>query len=134
MPEMIKVLLVEPLKPPRLIEFEHTLENLREMVGGNIQAVYPWDDPVALVCDDEGKFKGYPANRVLVGEDGEPYDLVVGTFFICGLTADNFGSISDELAEKYTERFRYPEMLMRRLDGKVVWFRIGSGEEPRVIG
>ena len=100
MPEMIKVLLVEPLKSPRLIESEHTLENLQG----------------------------------LVGEDGEPYDLVVGSFFICGLTADDFGSISDGLAEKYTERFRYPEMLMRRLDGKVVWFRIGSGEEPRVIG
>ena len=132
--ERIRVLLIEPLEKPRLIEIDHTLENLQELVGGDIQAVYPWDDPVALVCDDDGKAKGYPANRMLVGENGEPYDLVVGTFFICGLTTEDFGSISEELAEKYTELFRYPEVLMRRLDGRIVWIRLGSDADPRVIG
>ena len=131
--EKIKMLEIAPMKAPRMIEVEHTLENLQELVGGTIQAVYPWVDPVALLCDDDGKLKGYPPNRVLTDENGEPYDVVVGTFYICGLTAEDFGSISDELAEKFTERFRCPEMVMRRLDGKVVWFRFGSGEPPRVI-
>ena len=131
--ERIKVLLVEPLKKPRLIEVEHTLENLQKLVGGSIQAVYPWEDPVALVCDDEGKFKGYPPNRMLVDEEGNPYDLICGTFFISGLTADDFGSIPDELAQKYSERFQYPEMVMRRLDGRIIWFRMGSGKEPEMI-
>jgi hypothetical protein len=27
-------------------------------VGGNIEAVYPYDDLVALVCDEEGKLNG----------------------------------------------------------------------------
>ena len=133
MAEEIRLLKIAPLTEPELITIEHTLENLQELVGGTIQAVYPWDDPVALLVDDDGKFKGYPANRCLVDDKGEPYDIVCGTFFISGLTVDNFGSLSDELAEKYSEKFQYPEMLMRRMDGHVVWYRIGSGEEPRVI-
>ena len=133
MAEEIRVLLVEPMEKPRLVTIKHTLENLQELVGGTIQAVYPWDDPVALVCDDEGKFKGYPANRMLVDEDGEPYDIVVGTFFICGLSKDDFASLDDELAERFTERFRYPEMFMRTMDGHVLWFRMKTGAEPKMI-
>ena len=131
--ERIRILKVAPLEKPELVEIDHTLKNLQEIVGGDIQAVYPWEDPVALVCDDEGKFKSYPANRVLVDDEGNPYDIVCGTFFICGLTREDFGSLSDELAEKYAERFRFPEMLMRRMDGRIMWVRIGSGEEPRII-
>lgn len=131
--ERIRMLEVAPLEAPRLIEVYHTLENLQELVGGTVQAVYPWDDLVAILCDDDGKAKGYPANRILVDEDGNPYDIIVGTFYICGLTSTDFGSISDELAEKYTERFRYPEMFMRTENGHVVMFRLGSGEPPMRI-
>lgn len=132
--ERIRMLEIAPLKPPRLIEVDHTLENLQELVGGTVQAVYPWDsDLVAVLCDDEGKFKGYPANRILTDEDVNPYDILVGTFYICGLTRDDFGSISDELAEKYTEKFRFPEMFMRTENGHVVMLRLGSGEPPMEI-
>ena len=66
MSDMIKVLLVEPHKHPRLVEIEHTLENLQALVGGYIAASYPWDDLVGLVYDDDGKFKeGNEANRAL---------------------------------------------------------------------
>ena len=98
--ERIKVLIIEPGEKPVLTEISHTLETLQEIIGGTIQAVYPFDDPVAILCDDEGKFKGYVPNRALTGEDGEPYDILAGTFIICGLTAENFGSLSDELAGK----------------------------------
>ena len=131
--ERIRMLEVAPLEAPRLIEVYHTLDNLQELVGGTVQAVYPWDDLVAILCDDDGKAKGYPANRILVDEDGNPYDIIVGPFYIGGLTSTDFGSISDELAEKYTERFRYPEMFMRTENGHVVMFRLGSGEPPMRI-
>ena len=128
--ERIRMLEIAPLEAPRLIEVDHTLENLQELVGGTVQAVYPWEDLVAVLCDDDGKSKGYPANRILTDEDGNPYDIIVGTFYICGLTRDDFGSISDELAEKYTEKFRYPEVFMRTENGHVIMFRLGSGEPP----
>lgn len=131
--ERIRMLEIAPLEKPRLIEVEHTLGNLQELVGGTVQAVYPWPDYVAVLCDDDGKAKGYPANRILEDEEGNPYDIIVGTFYICGLTKDDFASITDDLADKYTEKFRHPEMFMRTENGHVIMFRLGSGEEPRII-
>ncbi len=134
MAEMIRMLKIAPLEKPRLIEVPHTLEVLQELVGGTLQAVYPWDkDRVCVLCDDDGKFKGYPANRILEDEDGNPYDILVGTFYICGLSQEDFASIPDDLAEKYTERFKYPEMFIRTKNDQVIMVRLGSGEKPKVI-
>ena len=69
----------------------------------------------------------------MMDENGKPYDIIKGTFFICGLGEENFCSISDELAEKYTDQFRWPEVFMRTMDGHVIWVRMKSGEEPRMI-
>ncbi len=116
MKEMIRVLLVEPHRHPRLVEFEHTRENLQTLVGGCIGASYPWTDPVAIVCDDNSKFKeGNEANRVL-----EDYDILVGRFFICGIGTEDFISISDELALKYAEKFWMPEVFMKDQEGLIV--------------
>ena len=133
MAEEIRVLLVEPMEKPRLVTVPHTLENLQKLVDGDLQAVYPWDDPVGLVCDDDGIANGKIPNRALLDEKGNPYDIVKGTFFICGLSPQDFASISDELAEKYTERFRWPEMFMRTMDDHVVWVKLKPGEQPKVI-
>ena len=133
MAEQIRVLLIEPGEHPRLVTVEHTLENLQELVGGTIQAVYPFLEPVAVICDDEGKYKGYTPNRALVDEEGEPYDIVVGTFFICGLSEDSFNSISDELAEQFKEKFFWPELFIRTLDKHVLWIKQGSGVPPKMI-
>ena len=133
MEEQIRVLLVEPGEHPRLVTVAHTLENLQELVGGSIQAVFPFPEPVAVVCDDEGKFKGYVPNRALVDEEGEPYDIIAGTFFVCGLTVDNFTSISNELEKQFRERFYWPEMFMRTLEGQILWIKLKPGEMPRVI-
>ena len=116
MSEMIRVLLVEPHKHPRLVEVEHTLEKLQRLVGGYIAASYPWDDHVSLVYDDDGKFKeGNEANRVL-----EDYDVLVGPFFICGISRDDFASIPDDLALKFAEKFWMPESFLRLPDGLMV--------------
>ena len=133
MAEDIRVLLVEPGEKPRLVTVEHTLKNLQALVGGYIQAVYPWDDPVAVVCDDDGITNGKQLNRLLMDDAGTPHDVLKGAFFICGLGEEDFCSISDELAEKYTDRFRWPEMFTRTLDGHVVWIRLEPGCKPRII-
>ena len=108
MAKEIRVLLVEPMEQPRLVTVEHTLENLQKLVDGYIQ-------------------------RLLADEDGKPYDILKGTFFICGIDVEDFCSISDELAEKYMEKFRWPEMFFRTLDEHVVWVKLKPGEEPKVI-
>ena len=54
--QKINVLILEPLTPPYMKEIDSELESLQATVGGGlIQAIYPFEDQVALVCNDEGK-------------------------------------------------------------------------------
>mgnify|MGYP000394068391 CR=1 FL=1 len=50
----MKVLIVEPGKYPRKADIEHTLEAEQAVVGGTIEAVYPWRDSACIVCNDNG--------------------------------------------------------------------------------
>ena len=102
------VLIVEPEKAPRMASINGDLNSLQQVVGGYIEAVYPYDDPVAIVCHEEGKLIGLPLNRKL-----EDYDIIAGTFIICGLGEEDFDSLTPELAEKYREKFADPEIFMK---------------------
>ena len=109
----MKVLVVRPMEMPEVQEIDHTLSAMQELVGGTIQAVYPFDDPVALVCNDEGKLMGLPLNRALRDEDGQMYDAVAGTFLVVGLSEEDFASLTPELAQKYEQLFHQPEAFLK---------------------
>ena len=47
----MNVLLVEPNADPRAIEIDGSLASMQSLVGGLIEAVYPFEDPVALICN-----------------------------------------------------------------------------------
>lgn len=96
----MKVLLIKPGKKPEIVDIEPGLESLQKIVGGNIQVVYPFEDLVGLVVNDEGKIEKLPLNRALRDDTGEMYDIVAGNLLVVGLTEDDFGSLSDELIEK----------------------------------
>lgn len=103
----MNVLLVMPSERPKEIEIDGSLESMQNIVGGLIQVIYPFEDPVALVCNDEGKLIGLEPNRALRDpETGEVYDLICGPFFLCGLSGEDFSSLSDALTSKYFEQFR----------------------------
>ena len=104
--QKLRVLVVEPEKPPAAQEIDRSLESMQRLVGGYIQAVYPFDDPVALICNEEGKLLGLPMNRTLRDERGVPYDIVCGTFFLAGIAEDDFASLTDRQIEKYTDYYR----------------------------
>lgn len=53
-----------------------------------------------------------------------------GTFIIAELGQKDFCSISDDLAAKFAERFRYPEMFLRTPDSHVICVRVGTDEPP----
>ena len=72
----IAVLIVEPGKEPYVKEIDSGLESLQHEVGGCIEAIYPYEDPVALVCNEEGKLEGLPLNRALRDEDGDIYSFL----------------------------------------------------------
>lgn len=95
------VLRIDPNKVPSRVELGNDLRSLQKAVGGYIEAVYPFDDPVALVVNDEGKLNGLPLNRALRDEDGHIYDVVAGSFLVVGLGESDFTSLSPELMGKY---------------------------------
>lgn len=111
--ESITVLVVEPEKVPYVKEIDPGLKSLQNEVDGWIEAVYPFEDPVAIICNEEGKMNGMPPNRALYDEDGQVYDIVAGQFLVVGLTEDNFGSLTDEQIKKFSDRFHSPEGFMR---------------------
>ena len=117
----MRVLVVEPKRRPEVREIDSSLDSMQKIVGGLIQPVYPFDEPVALVCNDEGKLMNLPANRGLRDEDGQIYDIVCGTFFVCGAPgdSDHFTSLSPEQIKQYQKLFYIPEIFWG-MDGRIV--------------
>jgi hypothetical protein len=118
-PEKLTVLVVEPMKEPYVKEIDTGLHALQAEVGGDIAASYPFDDPVGLVLNDEGKLIGLDLNRSLRDEHGEIYDIVAGTFLVVGLGSESFASLPPDMIQKYTEQFKRPE-LFASINGQIV--------------
>lgn len=120
----MKVLRIRPMKSPEVIEIDGSLESLQKEVAGSIQATYPWEDEVALICNEEGKLIPLEFNRPLYDANAQIYDFIAGTFLIVGLTEDDFGSLTDKLIEKYTKMFRHCYRLIEDEDGKRYFVRV----------
>jgi len=116
--ETIKVIMLQPGKLAKTVEIDASLEGMQRAVGGGlIEAVYPFDEEVCLVCNEEGKINGMRPNRALYGEDHEMIDIICGPAFICDCSGENFGSLSDAQLEKYGKQFKFPETFFRTGDG-----------------
>jgi len=115
----MRVLIVEPGQTPREADIDGSLKGMQKVVGGLIEALYPFEESVALICNEESKLDELPYNRALYGPDGKPYDVIAGTFFVCGLTEANFGPLSPELMDFAKKKFHMPESFAC-VDQKVV--------------
>lgn len=106
------VLVVEPLKPAYLKTISGDLKSLQKEVGGLIDATYPFEDRVAVVLNDKGKLDCLMPNRGLYDNAGNLYDIVAGTFLVVGLGEESFCSLNEEMAAKYLEKYKVPEMVV----------------------
>lgn len=116
----IRVVLVEPGKQARIADIEGSLEGYYRAIGADtIQAVYPYEEEVCIICDDEGKLTGRPLNRALRDEDTkEIYDIIVGTFFVCSCKEPHYTSLSTDQQRRYLEQFKWPETFFN-INGKI---------------
>lgn len=89
MKESIRVIVKEPGKPAEVREIQNTLEKLQELVGGYIQVVR-FDYESVLICDEEGKLKGYEMNFPLWN------DVIVGTAVIAGVDGDDLTDVPEK--------------------------------------
>ena len=93
----IDVIMVEPMKPPKMVTLNDNLEAMQEAVGGWIEEYMPFPDEVALICNEEGKMNGMPLNRTIYGEDGRLLDVIADPFFIAyaPIESENFLSLPE---------------------------------------
>ena len=127
----MNVLMVEPGKAPYETQIKNDLESLQKAVDGYIEAIYPFEEPVALICNEEGKLNGMPLNRALRDSDGDIYDIIAGKFFIVGLGEEDFTDLPHELAERFEKEYQQPEAFMR-MGEKIV--AVPIPEEPVQTG
>ena len=128
--EDITVLSVKPLREPCVITIPNKLRTMQDQVGGMIEAVYPFEDPVAIILNEEGKLNGSMPNRGLYDSSGNLYDVIAGTFLIVGLSEEDFCSLSEELSEKYMEKYKIPER-MAFINGRIRMFPVTDSRTPR---
>ena len=110
---LMDVLLVKPGMYPQAVQIGSELEDLQKAVGGDIEAVYPFNEEVALVVNEEGKINGSELNRALRDDNGQIYDIIAGDFLVVGLGEEDFASLSPELMEQFEKAFHQPEMFVR---------------------
>ena len=98
---------------------------MQQLVGGDIEAVYPFQELVAVVCNADGKALGLPMNRPLLDKDHLPYDIICGTFFLAGLGQEDFVSLTDEQIQRYKSLYDNMQILP---------VRTAAGEQGRIVG
>ena len=115
----IKVLLVEPEKYPKEIVIDDSLEAMQEVVGGDIEEYMPYDDDVAIICNEEGKMNGSELNRAVYSKDKQILDVIAGKFFVAyaPFESESFLSMPKDLMKKYEDKFRYPERFYKTPEG-----------------
>ena len=124
----MKILVVEPERKPEVQEISGSLESMQKVVSGLIQALYPFAGPVALIANDEGKLLGLPMNRGLRDEDGKLYDILCGTFFLCGISGDSFVSLTEEQIQHLKRVFAAPELFVK-FNGHLVILPLNEGND-----
>lgn len=91
----MRVVMVEPGKDPYVTFIGDELEDLQKAVGGHIEAVHLFSDPVVLICNEEGRLLNLPENRMGFR----------GTFFFCGEREDDLVDIPARIIPQLLDLF-----------------------------
>lgn len=121
----MNVLIVKPGYAPYEAEI-NGLDEMQTVVGGLIQAIYPFREKVAVVCNDEGILLDLPFNRSMPGG----YGGVFGTFFVCGIGEESFCSLTPEQVNTYEKQFHNAEILIGAQGNTPITMKV----QPKSIG
>ena len=96
MPDMIRILVTEPGKPPVARFVRNDMAVMNEIVGGNVREIDPFSVPAALLYNGKGDEQGLPRNFPLRNGNGEPYELIRGTFLVAGVRDGHYDSLTEK--------------------------------------
>ena len=74
------------------------------------------------VCNDNGIAENLPLNRML----GD-YDIIHGTFFVCGLTSNDFTDLTPKQMKHYEEMYHDPQLFFLLCNKKRLTARLPAG-------
>ena len=102
---MLKGILVETGKEPKVVEIEDTLQNLQQLVEGRIEVLSIRNDgnrSIDFIFNEECKFLYEDVNKFLIYSNGY-YDYLAGNIFVIAAdeTTGEFVSLTDEEIEYY---------------------------------
>lgn len=104
-------------------EIENTLKAKQKYVGGTIQAVRLTDE-IDVVCNDEGKIRKFPKNRIWFLY-GEPVDILCGNILCVRHDMEgNFTSIREEdipVVQKHLKVFSRDGKILQSDEGCPEW-------------
>ena len=116
LPRTIDVVLVEPGKLARAAKISATLEGMQAVVGGDIEAFYPFEEQGCIVCNEEGKLIGLPLNRAVYAYEEQQVDMSYGELAAQFRAQERSGTgrhmlgyivfTEDSFTEPYTEEQR----------------------------
>ena len=103
----IKVLVVEPQKAPYVKEISDTSDTKRKIVSLWTTKITAPKENVAFLQKNKGKLHSLPFNRTLYNMEGQPIDILCGSFYLClkSSDSDEYFSLPDDLIEKYKSVF-----------------------------
>ena len=119
----MNVLVVEPGYFPYEKEVKNDVNDLQAIVGGYIQAIYPFKDNVTLVCNEDGIAQRLKFNRTVPERQ---YGGIFGTFFICGISGEHFTSLTPEQMKTYKTRFQKAEIVIAVNGGKPIIAKVDA--------
>lgn len=124
----IQVLIVEPHLRPYGATICPSLRSMQDIVGGCIQVAHDglWRDGAVIVCNEEGKLAGLPANRALRDSEAKVQDVLHGTFMVVGTAGEDFTSLTPQQFADWKDRFLYPERFIY-FNGKIVAVPVADG-------
>lgn len=105
--DLLKIVYVEPNRPPFISEVGSDLRSLQQAVQGHIEPI-SMGDGMLLVGNEEAQLKYMEGNR-RIGDS-----IIAGPFFIVGQDGEDFRSLTDDEAQRYMERFAEPEQITQQ--------------------
>jgi len=105
--DLLKIVYVEPNRPPFISEVGKDLKSLQKAVGGYIEPIY-MDDGTILIGNEEAKLMGMEGNRHIGSS------IIAGPVFMVGDDGEDFRSLTDEEAQRCMERFAQPEQITQQ--------------------
>lgn len=101
-----RVVIIEPNRVAYDVEdFDCSLANLQQFVGGSIQDVFI-SPSASIICNEDGKLLNLPISRFLE-RDGRIVDALVGRCLIVGVNHDtgDYQSLSPQETLKYVNDY-----------------------------